>query len=87
MDAGRELSSIQSELYSIIQELRSISNGLSLNFSGISSGTCADRVNEVANQYQGYLNKLYNSHVIAKPCDNHSGGGGSSGGAGSSRSY
>lgn len=85
MNARNELYDIRYELSSIISELRNISNGLRQEFAGISSETCAAKIDAVADQYQGYLNTLYGARIkeIDKtfyPGGGNGGGGGSGGG-------
>lgn len=55
-----DLESIRAELRSIINELDSISNGVRANFKGIGNEKCANRLDQVIEQYRKALTKLNN---------------------------
>lgn len=87
MNARNELYDVRRELRSIINELRNIADGLRQYFAGISSDTCAAKIDAVADQYQGYLNTLNGARIKEPENTIYHGGSGSSGGGGSSRSF
>lgn len=56
----REISSIKTELQSIINELDSISIGLKTDFKNIGNDKCAQVVANVADRYRNVKKKLNN---------------------------
>lgn len=88
--AQRELSSIKSELRSIIREMKDISDGLKSDFEGIGSEKCAKAVLNAVSQLEyanQKLNNLNTTAVTESYAAAHSGGGGTSRGGGASRKF
>lgn len=66
MSTNSDLWNLQSELYSIIRELRSIASAMQNETQGISMNRYAAKVNEIANEYQRHYNTLRNARIVDK---------------------
>ena len=66
MSTRSELRSLQNELYSIITELRGISAAMQSETKGLYMHGYADKVDDIANEYQRYYNTLRNARIVEK---------------------
>ena len=57
--AGNEIYAIQGELREIVNELNSIANDLKTKYKGIGSEKCADKLYDVARNYNYVIQLLY----------------------------
>ena len=58
-NAGNEIYAIQGELREIVNELNSIANDLNTKFKGIGSERCAEKLFDVARNYNYVIQLLY----------------------------
>jgi hypothetical protein len=54
----RELSSIKSELRSLISELDQVAHGMNSDFSGVGNDRCSQSISSVANQCRSSLQRM-----------------------------
>lgn len=66
MSTRSNLRNLQNELYSIIRELRNISEEMRIESQGIYMNRYGEKVNEIANEYQRHYNTLRNARIVEK---------------------
>ena len=66
MSTKSDLRNLQNELYSIIQELKSIASAMQTESQGVYMESYGAKVREIATEYTRYYNILRNARVIEK---------------------
>lgn len=66
MSTKSDLRNLQNELYSIIQELKSIASAMQTESQGVYMENYGAKVNDVATEYRRYYNILKNAKIVEK---------------------